>query len=167
MRTGRIIVWATALVAMAGPLAYGQAAAATVAGPRFLITSLAPVAAQAVPAGDIVREIDDPRNDDRWLLVRDGSHPGGPGLLLLVSAVRVQSRQVGPELVAQPIIIRAGDHVIVEENTPVVEARLEAVAMGPATAGSPFIVRLTMGGRVLRAVASGPGRALLQEEARR
>ena len=29
--------------------------------------------------GEIVREIDDPHTGDRWLLVRDASHPGGPG----------------------------------------------------------------------------------------
>ena len=42
------------------------------------------------------------------------------------------------------------------------DSRLEAVALSPATVGSPFNVRLTMGGRIVRAVALGPGRAVLR-----
>jgi flagella basal body P-ring formation protein FlgA len=44
---------------------------------------------------------------------------------------------------------------------------LEAVAMSPAMAGSSLNVRLSIGGKVIRAVASGPGRAIVQEEAGR
>ena len=61
-------------------------------------------------------------------------------------------------------VIRAGDRLIVEEHTAVVEARLEAVALGPAASGSPFQVRLTIGGKVVRAVALGPGRAAFAAE---
>jgi flagella basal body P-ring formation protein FlgA len=70
----------------------------------------------------------------------------------------VVSSRNGAALVA---VIRAGDRLIVEENTAVVEARLEAVALGAAAPGSTFNVRLRIGGRVLRAVALGPGRAAL------
>jgi hypothetical protein len=131
------------------------------------MSSSAPVSASTVAGDEILREIDDPRNGDRWLLVRDDSHPGGPGLLMLVSGVRPQTRQSGPEPIPQPPIIRTGDHVIVEENTAVAEARLEAVAMGPAATGSPLNLRLVIGGSVVRAIAVGPGRATLEQEARR
>ena len=56
---------------------------------------------------------------------------------------------------------------MVEEHTPVVDARLEAVALNPAMAGSVFNVRLSVGGRTMRAVALGPGRAVLEGETRR
>jgi hypothetical protein len=61
-------------------------------------------------------------------------------------------------------VIRAGERLIVEESTPVVEARLEAVSLGPAAVGSPLDVRLKVGGKVVRAVALGPGRAALRAE---
>ena len=167
MQTGRIIKRVAAVMAMTAPMVFGQAAASSSAGPRMLISSSAPASASTMPDGEIIREIDDPRNGDRWLLVRDDSHPGGPGLLFLVSAVQVKATQGSPELAALPPIIRAGDRVIVEENTAVAEARLEAVALNPAWPGSLFSVRLTMGGGVLRVLAAGPGRAVLQQEVQR
>ena len=168
MQTGQIIMRVAAVLAMTAPTVFGQAPASSSAGPRFLISSSAPVSASTLPGDEIIREIDDPRNGDRWLLMRDPDHPGGPGLLLLVSAVQVKNKQAaGPELTAQAPIIRAGDPVLVEENTAVAEARLEAVALGPAWQGSPFNVRLTMGGKVLRVLAAGPARAVLQKEGQR
>jgi hypothetical protein len=167
MQSRQIIVRAIAVLAMTAPMVFGQAAASSSAGPRFLISSSAPVSASSVGGDEIIREIDDPRNGDRWLLVRGDSHSGGPGLLLLVSAVQIKTRRAGQEMAAPPPIIRAGDRVIVEENTAVAEARLEAVALTPAWPGSLFSVRLTMGGSVLRVLAAGPGRAILQQEAQR
>ena len=166
MRAPLIIVTA-AMLAMAAPAAFGQAPESSGAGHLVMLSSPALRASAQVPAGEIVREIDDPSNGDHWLLVHNADHPAGPGLLLLVSAARVQARQIGP--VVEPVVpvIRAGDRVIVEENTPLVEARLEAVAMSPAMAGSALNVRLNIGGRVIRAVANGPGRAIFQEEAGR
>jgi flagella basal body P-ring formation protein FlgA len=63
----------------------------------------------------------------------------------------------------QPVI-RAGERLIVEESTAVVDARLEAVALGPAAIGSPLNVKLAIGGKVVRAVALAPGRAAFQAE---
>ena len=121
------------------------------------------------PAGDVFREIDDPHNGDRWLLTTDVNHPGGPGRLFRVDTDRSRRSAVkGPN--TEPIaacaapVIHAGDRIIVEEDTLRVSSRLEAIAMGSALAGSAFNVRLRVGGRVLRAIAVSPGRAVIQEE---
>ena len=165
-----LIIRIAVVLAIAAPVAFGQPdRSSAVLGDLVILSSPAPGASSLVPAGEVVREIDDPSNGNHWLLVHNANHPAGPGLLLLVPAARIQARQAGPVLGAEPVlpVIRAGDRVIVEENTPVVYARLEAVAINPAMAGSPFNARLSIGGRVIRAVASGPGRAIFQEEASR
>lgn len=127
-----------------------------------------------VANGDIVREIDDPHNGDRWLLVEDRSHPGGPGRLLRVPARDLRPREapvslarerangVASTAATESTIVHAGDRVVIEENTPLVEARLEAVAMGPALPGSSFRARLSIGGHIVQAVAFAPGRASLE-----
>jgi len=109
-------------------------------------------------AAQIVREIDDPPTGRRWVLERDPSRPGGPGRL-----VPVDQRLGGAprKTVAAEPVIRPGDHIIVEQNTRILDARLEAVALNPAAAGSPLQVRLVIGGRVVHALALGPGRAQL------
>jgi hypothetical protein len=196
VQTGQEITWARAgaglvlaAVLIAAPIAtpaYGQAVPSSASGLGsglgFGLGSLAAsrelAGAHAVRDGAIIREIDDPHNGDRWLLVDDSRHPGGPGLLVQASSAgmnssdgtngqdRMSSREARPQAETPAPIIRAGDRVIVEEKTPVVEARLEAVAMGPAQAGSPFNVRLSIGGKVVRALAVEPGRAVLQTETR-
>ncbi len=127
-------------------------AAQTAVAPRILVVSSGPETAQ------LVREIDDPHSGARWMLLRDPGHPGGPGRMVLAGASRLA------EKVPQRPIIRAGDRLIVEENTAVVEARLEAVALGPAASGSAFDVRLEIGGRIARVVALAPGRAAFQKQ---
>ena len=117
-------------------------------------------------SGDVLREIDDPVTGDLWLLVRDPVRPAGPGRLLLVRhGDRLKAGAGGKTLppvrvVAQPIV-RAGGQVLVEEHTPVVEARLEAVALEPAVQGATFRARLTIGGTVVRVTAVSPGHAVL------
>ena len=61
-------------------------------------------------------------------------------------------------------MIHAGDKLIVEEHTAVVEARLEAVALGPAAQGAVFKARLKIGGKVVRAVAVSAGHAVFAPE---
>jgi len=170
MRTERKMRCSTAVLVFASlSAAQGQVSAAPAgSGPRVLVSSSGAASAPAQMDGEVVREIDDPHTGDRWLLVRDRSHPGGPGRLVLVAGVRIGARRdraaVEPSPVELRPVIRAGERLIVEENTPVVEARLEAVALGPAVIGSPLDVRLRIGGRVVRAVALAPGRASLQPE---
>ena len=116
----------------------------------------------------LIREIDDPHLGTRWLLLRDAGHPAGPGRLVPFfpqarpSFQRGNDRASGDQGWAVPMpVIRAGDRLVLEESSPVVEAHLEAVALGPAAVGSILEVRLGIGGHVLRAVALAPGRVAL------
>jgi hypothetical protein len=134
----------------------------------------------------IVREIDDRQNGVRWLLMRDLNHPGGPGVMVAAGTESIgsplelhqeieQRRHEGEKIglvltpakpVSAPVVpvIHSGDHVILEEDSAVVEARLEATALGPAVVGSPLEVRVKIGGKVVHAIALGSGRAALQPE---
>jgi uncharacterized Zn-binding protein involved in type VI secretion len=162
------------------------------------------VASAAVPSvsGEVLRTIDDLSTGQRWLLLRDESHPGGPGRLVLSSdgSVGVQIEQqsgMNPRTASdsskqlaesnlpdfatiQPVpatdsdkkefhrqvtipakpIIRAGDPLSIEQHSAVADVQLTAVALGPAAAGSTLNVRLVIGGRVVRAIAVGPGHVL-------
>jgi flagella basal body P-ring formation protein FlgA len=97
-------------------------------------------------------------------------HPGGPGRLLRVVPAGSETRKFRTDdgLESDPAairpVIRAGDRVVVEESSAVAEARLGAVALESARAGSALNVRLEIGGRVVRAVALGTGRAVFQVE---
>lgn len=123
-------------------------------------------------AGEFLREIDDPQTGLRWRLYRDADHPGGPGRLVAESAPEVPRTQSAVRAgmgrrfdadrrIAAPLVIRAGERVVLEESTPVVDARLEAHALGAAIAGSKLRVTLQIGGKVVDAIALGPGRVAL------
>jgi hypothetical protein len=126
-----------------------------------------PPAVMEKPAGiAAVREIDDPHSGTRWVLVKDAEHPGGPGRLVPVGSggqgwlgLRESARAV-----AMPMI-HAGDRILVEEHTEKVDAVLEAVALGPAVEQGSLHARLRIGGRVVRVVAVGAGRARLSADA--
>jgi len=166
-----LVAGTAALAQTRGLLPVGEAAS--------LISSTA--LSNQIPAESIIREIDDSRNGVRWLLLRDESHPGGPGRLVPVagSAPAASLKSAGkanspagsahattavPGAAVSSPVVRAGDRLIVEEHTRVADVRLEAVALGAATAGSALNVRLKVGGKVLRAIATESGRATLQAE---
>lgn len=114
---------------------------------------------------DVLREIEDPSTGDLWLLLRDQSRSGGPGRLVLArQRANIQGTAGhGPARlvsVSERPVIHSGDAVIVEEHTPSVDARLEAIALGPAAKGAHFRARLKIGGRVVRVVATSPGHAV-------
>jgi hypothetical protein len=89
-------------------------------------------------------------------------HPGGPGRLVPLGAGRHADLPLHTAKLAMAVpVIRAGDRIVVEEHTDVVDAVLEAVALGPAVEQGPLDVRLRIGGRVVRVVALAPGRARL------
>lgn len=133
-------------------------------------------AAYQRPAGEVIRQIDDPGRDGAWLLIRNPIHPAGPGRLIWVprggqaadptvgQAANPAAPVTEATLEALKPVILAGDRLVVEEETPVVDARLEATALNPAPAGATLNVRLEIGGRVVRAIALGPGRARFAPE---
>ena len=171
----------TALATLIVPAGgFGQAAMVSPSGRMVMVSSTGPNAVTIPVGGEVVREIDDPHTGGRWLLMRDSGHPGGPGRMVLatgpgsqaLSKVRGETR-IGIQNGLEPLlaasapvqpVIRAGDRLTVEENTAVVEARLEAVALNPAAIGSGLNVRLAIGGRVVRVVAVSAGRATLLAE---
>ncbi len=127
------------------------------------------------PPGEIFREIDDPHTGDHWLLMRDAANPAGPGRLVLAEDGEAtggrgtagdarQTSDTGAHATRLRPLIRAGDALVVEEHTKVVDARLEAVALGPAAIGVEFRARLKVGGKVVRVVAVAAGRAVLVPE---
>jgi hypothetical protein len=134
------------------------------------------------PNREIVREIDDPATGNRWLLERSSLNDGGPGRMLLFEPGKASSLQQGTtvprpdrrdgpggvgkqesarRVVAPILLIRAGERLIVEEHTELLDATLEAVALSGASQGESLRVRLLIGWRVVNAVAVAPGRALL------
>jgi hypothetical protein len=177
MRAARRIRLGMALAVLAASArVFGQAAILAPACPMVMISSKGLNAGTIQDGGEVVREIDDPHNGARWLLMRDSSHPGGPGRMVPGGEPRGKAlnhvRKGAGTVTAQyqpgsaPVqpVIRAGDRLIVEENTAVAQAWLEAVALGPAAVGSPLDARLAIGGRVVRVVALAAGRAALPAE---
>jgi hypothetical protein len=166
-QTGRGVAWGAgvlALIAVQAVCAQSQSANGSVqAGP--LPPEVVPI--QSVSQEKILREIDDLQNGNRWLLVRDDTHPGGPGRMVLVAAgseLEGAFRASTAEAEKAQMVVHAGDLLIVEEHTARVDAVLEARALASAVAGAVLDVRLTLGGKVVRAVAIGPGRAAFQDE---
>ena len=125
--------------------------------------------------GPVIREIEDSSTGARWLLVRDPTNPAAPARMIRVETGKADSSggtesapsrkgKQGPGAAPLRPVIHAGDAVIVEERTSVVDARLEAVALGSAAAGAEFKARLKIGGKVVRVVALDAGRAEMTPE---
>ena len=139
----------------------------------MLLAGILTLALGALPPGHgqapgrVMRVIDDATTGDRWLLELDAGKPGGPGRMV---RIKNTAPQPGSELASTNAmaldrpVIRAGDGVIVEEHSPVVDARLEATALGPAAGGTEFKARLKIGGKIVCAWALAPGRAELAPE---
>lgn len=104
-----------------------------------------------------------------WLLERDPTHPEGPGRWLKVPRGELGNssssdrpiRGVAEGIVTDRAlpVIRGGDQLLIEEDSKLVEMRLQAVALQSAGPGEVFAVRLRSTGMVIRAVALAPGRA--------
>ena len=120
--------------------------------------------AQTAAANEVVREINDASLGSRWLLVNDTQNPGGPGRMILVPVQKDASAllhaAVGRDT-KPPLIVHAGDNIVVEEHFKFVDARLAARALSPATEGAAFNARLAIGGRIVHVTAIAPGRASL------
>ncbi len=112
--------------------------------------------------GQLQREIVDPCLGTRWELIADALHPERPGRLIQVGAGVPPQGQTGSRLsidgvhgvsqtdAAQALstttpLIRAGDRVTVIQETAMLRARLQAVALEPAVKGHTMRVRLIGG----------------------
>ncbi len=162
IRFGVLAGWA-----LLGALALARASAAQVlpagtgSGPG---SGPGQVSAQSACTGcAVVREIDDPNTGQHWILMRDPSHPGGPGVLVAEESVRDRVRLEDAVIRLHPVI-RAGDQLTVEQSTAKINLKLEGVALSPAAAGAALRVRLSVSGSAVQAVALGPGRAALVAE---
>ncbi len=118
------------------------------------------------PSQRVLREIDDSSTGMHWLLFHNPMNPNGPGRLLSIDAGDPALLQTpgaastGGNPAAspsQPLVIRGGDTVTVEETSAFVKLQMEGVALGPAKLGKTLQVRLTVGKHVVPAVALGPG----------
>jgi hypothetical protein len=127
-------------------------------------TSAYPQAAARCDRSDpALREIDDIASGREWQLVRDANHVGGPGRWLQVQAGRHCADEGPATRIATSIdpAIRAGDRIVIDEETGSATVRIEAVALEPAALGKTLRVRLQFGGASVRAVAQAPGHATL------
>lgn len=126
-------------------------------------------ASTRVPAqGELLREFKDPCLGTHWQLRSDPMHPEGPRRLILLDPSGTRSREpqnhavssqlkpseAGQELLeggddvpnlAPPLAIRTGDRVTVDQQTPLLHARLQAVALESAGVGQRVRVRLGAG----------------------
>jgi len=146
--------------------------------------------AQAPPElrGEIMRETVDPCLGLHWQWIADPAHPEWPYHLVLADATVAHlpavsaSAALSPRAalpasapIATPVrVIRAGDLIIVNQQTGTVNARLQALALDSAAAGRPLRVRLTVSGDrslgmnsllsssgpVITVTAQAPGEAL-------
>jgi hypothetical protein len=162
--------------------------------PAFsLPPGISPGAAER-PAGEFRREILDPCLGSRWQLVTDPAHPEWPGRLVLVeppvslpsapaapsgalravalpaaipASFQPLSLAPSPTSPPAPFAIRAGDRLTVDQQTSVLHARLQAIALESARAGQTTRVRLAAGthsargwdGTVIAVVVTAPGQA--------
>jgi hypothetical protein len=113
--------------------------------------------------GAAQRERVDPCLGNRWQWLADPGHPARPARLILLEAgsrsaldlnsLALPSSSVslpsGPIRPLPPFAVRAGDRVTVVQETPILRARFQAVALESAPIGRSFRVRL-IGGSDIR-----------------
>jgi hypothetical protein len=109
----------------------------------------------------IVREIKDPHSGTLWRLYANAENPAGPGRLVMAGREEHGTSFTAQTKKSVPAI-HAGQRVMVEEHSSAVEAYLEGTALESSPVGSRLQVRLRMGGKVVRALVTAPGRVEVQ-----
>jgi hypothetical protein len=174
MNTFSEITNRNAVYVLAGVMSAASCAAAQIAPPSGSSAHAVEVLGATSPAepasaSSIVREIDDLHLGARWLLLHEFGN-AGPGRLVLAAKSRSESRLIANQTSVGPMgsipvpVIHAGDPLVIEEHTAIADARLEAVAMGPAAIGGLFKARLKIGYKIVSVVCLGSGRGLLSKE---
>jgi hypothetical protein len=120
--------------------------------------------AQSAAGGRIVEERTDPATGARWMLMRDAEHSAELAHWVLADAGRERPAAAGATTTEPKLVIHAGDKIVVQEETAVVNAWLEATALTGAKDGGELRVKLKIGGRILAVRAISPGTAEMKEE---
>ena len=112
----------------------------------------------------VIRSFEDVGTHQSWTVVQDKKRPAAPARLVgptILHGGRASAEESGEALLqmASRLIIHAGDSLIVDEHTAIVDARLEATALGAAARGERLKVRLKTGDRIVPAIAMEPGQA--------
>ena len=116
-------------------------------------------------SGPEKRVIEDAATGKCWVLERDAMRPAGPGRLVQQKG----ANHLDPDRDAkrgQQVVIHAGDHVNIADDSAVVDVKLEGVAMAAARSGEIVKVKLSGTGWTVRAEALAAGRMRLIGEAR-
>ena len=129
-------------------------------GLATLCIGMVPVAGAELRHEPNPRVLHDTAVGKSWIVERDPVHPGGPGRMVQQNAA-VDERTNTAQHTIEPVVIHAGDRVVFEEDTAVVHAELEAVALGNAVTKHLLPVRIVIGGRIALAIAIEPGRVRL------
>jgi hypothetical protein len=132
----------------------------------------------APTATAVSREFFDPCLRLHWQLQTNPAHPEQPGRLVLVNPnntlpgqpARSAKNQPSPAHSSPAPIIHAGDRVTVDQQTEVLHAHFQAVALEPALPGQRMKVRLSVGDHsargldatILTVLATTPGQARWQ-----
>lgn len=113
-----------------------------------------------------LRVIDDPGTGHRWLLVEQISRPGAPALLVQIPSDRDLKRlgclsetPLSRMQEFQVPIIHAGESIALSESSATLDVQLEGTALQSAQVGAALAVRLKVGGHLVHALATAPGRA--------
>lgn len=115
------------------------------------VAQSAPAAPPSEPETRIfVRDLVDPASGEHWHLYRGTG--AGPGRLVRIDSTSALEQQV-PTAARPLLVVHAGDPVIVEEHTPVMDLRLEAIALRSAAVGSELTVRLKYSGQIVHVKA--------------
>jgi hypothetical protein len=104
-----------------------------------------------------------------WFLLRDAAHADHPAQWVQLqrtaagcpAAPEAQKTQASPVQTRMRPMIRAGDGLLVEETSDVLDAHLEATALEPAFEGAVFRVRLEVNGKAVWARATDAKHATL------
>lgn len=113
--------------------------------------------------------VDDPATGLHWRF--ESSASGGPGKLVQIfeavscRAGREDSRNTGKgsgrSAETRSVVIRRGDSLLLLQESNAVHAELSAVALSDGAPGDGINVRLRFAQKVVRAMITGPGRAVL------
>jgi flagella basal body P-ring formation protein FlgA len=120
--------------------------------------------ARSISVGEVVQP-----QDLVWtkLAAQPSNAPSDPDAVIGMAAKRPlrEGAPVSFSDVAAPIVIKQGDLIDVTWSNDGITLTLQAKAMGPAGVGQPFSVMNTASNKVIQAVASGPGAAVVGPEA--